>query len=150
MWQASRRRNTSKQLDKRFQNAAGADEHLTQPVTAQGRAWLAAAVWSCVCGGWERLGILLEATCPTSGSCLLFLISSALWSSDHSQEQWISQEVSHLPFISPSFLAAAGLRFSWSFRHPTRENAEHPTEFRKYRVYNSQRLSAILLYASLC
>lgn len=85
----------------------------------------------CMCGGVGDVVLLLEAACPSSRLSLLFLISPPAGAG----RAWVSNPLPlprssgcpgwsytfphhHHPLFF--FPADAGLRFSWSFRHPKR------------------------------
>lgn len=105
---------------------------LSQPRAEPGLLLLFEVV--CVCAGVGEVELLLEATCPTSRCCLLFLFSllsgaGRAWPSSplvlsNSSERHGRSPVS--PSSSPSFLGAAGLRATWPFKDPRRAKCGAP------------------------
>lgn len=103
---------------------------LRQLVVAHSRAWLAAAVWSCVYVWWGgRGGTVAGGDLSHQQMLPAFPFFSLVWCRkspsqlppESCQEQWIQSGGSPVfSSSSPSLPGATGLRITWFFRDPRR------------------------------
>lgn len=129
---------------------------LSQPRAEPGLLLLFEVV--CTCGGAGEVGLLLEATCPTSRLCLLFLISlfSGAGMALHSSPLILSRNSECcgrspiFPSSSPSFLGAAGLRFTWPFKDARRVKYGAPHRINEIPCTWQSKEVASPVQASLC